>query len=107
MPLAGLGRQMNIVGGSNESPAPINVGLLFSNEQPHKFKGRVLKELKLDYYIDDNWGIVDYLNQKKKNNEFRTEIHWVSNFIEMSNPYLYKHKNLETFLHHIGKSINK
>lgn len=32
-----LGRQMNIVGGSSESPWPKNVGLLFFSETPDKF----------------------------------------------------------------------
>ena len=32
-----LGRQMNVVGGPNESPWPKNVGLLFFNEAPERF----------------------------------------------------------------------
>ena len=32
-----LGRQMNLVGGPNESPWPKNVGLLFFNEKPERF----------------------------------------------------------------------
>lgn len=32
-----LGRQMNVVGGSGESPWPKNVGLLFFNDTPDKF----------------------------------------------------------------------
>ncbi|GHU14636.1 ATPase AAA [Betaproteobacteria bacterium] len=37
LPLALLGRRMNIVGGSTEAPLPLNVGLLFFNEAPHRF----------------------------------------------------------------------
>jgi len=32
-----LGRQMNVIGGSTESPFPKNVGLLFFNDAPQKF----------------------------------------------------------------------
>ena len=32
-----LGRQMNLVGGPSEAPFPKNVGLLFFNEEPHRF----------------------------------------------------------------------
>jgi len=35
--LEALGRQMNIVGGSTESPMPKNVGFLFFNETPDRF----------------------------------------------------------------------
>ena len=37
MPLEALGRQLNVVGGSTESPWPKNVGLLFFNEAPDRF----------------------------------------------------------------------
>ena len=37
LPLVELGRQMNVVGGSLETPFPLNVGLLFFNPEPHRF----------------------------------------------------------------------
>lgn len=37
MPLAKLGRRMNIVDGLEEAPAPRNVGLLFFHPEPHRF----------------------------------------------------------------------
>ena len=37
MPIEKLGRQMNIVGGPEEAPFPLNVGLLFFNPAPHRF----------------------------------------------------------------------
>jgi ATP-dependent DNA helicase RecG len=37
MSLEALGRQMNVVGGPDESPWPKNVGLLFFNEAPDRF----------------------------------------------------------------------
>ena len=32
-----IGRQMNVVGGPTETPLPLNVGLLFFNEEPRRF----------------------------------------------------------------------
>ncbi|MCL2453451.1 MAG: putative DNA binding domain-containing protein, partial [Alphaproteobacteria bacterium] len=37
LPVEALGRQMNVAGGSVESPWPKNVGLLFFNETPERF----------------------------------------------------------------------
>lgn len=37
LPLEALGRQMNVVGGTSESPLPKNVGLLFFNDTPERF----------------------------------------------------------------------
>jgi len=37
LPMEALGRQMNVLGGPSESPFPRNVGLLFFNEEPHRF----------------------------------------------------------------------
>ena len=37
LPLAAVGRQMNIVGGPQEAVFPKNVGLLFFNDQPQRF----------------------------------------------------------------------
>ena len=37
LPLAQVARQMNLVGGPQEAPFPLNVGLLFFNPEPHRF----------------------------------------------------------------------
>ena len=37
LPITSLGRQMNIISGTQEAPLPTNVGLLFFNEHPEKF----------------------------------------------------------------------
>ena len=36
----------------------------FKDEQPHLYKERLIKELKLDYYIEDDPLIVKYLRGK-------------------------------------------
>lgn len=70
------------------------------NEKPHIFKERLIKQLDLDYYIDDNYGIVEYLVEKgmDKKTGFKTQIHWIYNILERNNPYKNKHPNLKKFL---------
>lgn len=73
------------------------------NEKPHMFKEKMIRKLELDYYIDDNWGIVEYLVEKGKSKKdgFKTQIHWVYNFLERNNPYQHKHPHLSKFLERI------
>jgi hypothetical protein len=33
----------------------------FANEQPHIFKNRIIRNLKLDYYIDDDLSLLNYV----------------------------------------------
>lgn len=90
------------------------------NELPHKFKERIIRKLNLDYYVDDNWGIVDYLNGKtvssknknrevtsERNDYLHTEIHWIYNILERSNPYKRKHPYLGKFVDVIREKKQK
>lgn len=47
------------------------------NEQPHLFKERMIKELKLDAYVEDNLNIVDHL--KKSTN---AHVIWIYNIFD-------------------------
>jgi len=49
--------------------------LNIDDEQPHIFKEKMIKKLKLDYFLDDDPAIVKYLKRKVK----KTEIVWVEN----------------------------
>lgn len=69
------------------------------DEQPHIFKDRMIRALDLDYYVEDNWDIVDYLNSKKH----KTEIHWIYNLIDRFTPYEHKHPYLGKFLDEITR----
>lgn len=59
------------------------------NEQPHLFKDRMIDQLKLDVFIDDNWDIVHYLHKKKK----KTQVFWVYNLFDrkIQHPHKYPH----------------
>ncbi len=56
------------------------------DEQPHLFKERMIKSLGIEFFVEDNWNIVDHLN---KNTD--AKVLWISNFmdndIEFSNRY--------------------
>lgn len=45
----------------------------FANEQPHIFKERILKELKLDIYIDDDLQLLEFVSKTNK----RTRYFWL------------------------------
>ena len=47
------------------------------DEQPHLYKERLLKSLKLDYFVEDNWDIVRHLKDNTK-----AKIIWVSNLVD-------------------------
>jgi hypothetical protein len=66
------------------------------SEQPHLFKERVIKELKLDYYIEDNLDIVLYLENKI--NKPDTKIYWIYNILDSNKNYPEKFPYLEKAL---------
>lgn len=47
----------------------------FANEQPHIFKKRIIKNLKLDYYIDDDLSLLNYVAQDNP----KTKFFWLTN----------------------------
>ncbi len=69
-----------------------------SDEQPHLFKERLIRELKLDYFIEDNWDIVQYLasrfNQSRQEKKV-VKIIWLSNIFDFKISYPYKVKSLK------------
>lgn len=69
-----------------------------ADEQPHLFKQRIIKELKLDYYIEDNWDVVKNLTGKSK-----TKIFWIYNILDRGRDYPYKFPYLEKALENINK----
>lgn len=72
------------------------------DEQPHLFKERMIKELKLDVFVEDNWDIVRYLDKnccsKKGKKNVKTQIIWVSNLLDYRIDYHSKVINLKQVL---------
>lgn len=60
------------------------------NLQPNEFKVRMIKKLKLDIYVEDNFDIIEKLNHHTK-----TKILWLSNLIDRNIPYRLKFFSLK------------
>ena len=60
-----------------------------NNEQPHLFKEKMIKKLKLDYFIEDNLDIVNYLE-----NSSYAKILWIYNITD----YFYKRESRYPYL---------
>ena len=67
LPMDILGRQMNIVGGTNEAPFPKNIGLMMFNEHPEKFFP--VAQIDVVYFPDGAGG--DVFEEK----EFKGPLH--------------------------------
>jgi hypothetical protein len=64
-----------------------------NNEQPHVFKERMLKKLQLDYFIEDNFDIVSYVQKRVK-----TKICWIYNICDKGQTYQRKFSSIQAIL---------
>ena len=60
------------------------------DEQPHLFKEKMMKELYLDVYVEDNYDVVKYLAQKKIQ-----KIIWIYNLFDFYLHHAYKFPSLK------------
>ena len=58
------------------------------DQPPHLFKEKMINQLKLDAFIEDNYDIVDYLSQVFKNTKLK--VYWVYNFFDRKIDYQHK-----------------
>ena len=56
------------------------------DEQPHLFKLGMVKKLKLDYFVEDNWDVASYLATEQS----KTEVWWLSNLLDRGINYPHK-----------------
>jgi hypothetical protein len=61
-----------------------------ANEQPHEFKERMIKKLKLDLYVEDNFDIVQYLKEKTS-----ARVLWIYNIFDSTTPFPHKFPHLK------------
>jgi len=68
-------------------------GVFFNSkdEEPHLFKEQMIKKLKLELYIEDNFDIVNHL---KKNTP--AEILWIYNILDRKIPFKRKYPDLKS-----------
>lgn len=73
-----------------------------NNEQPHRFKEKIIKREKFDYFIEDNLDIVRDLNNKS----IKTEVYWIYNILDGWRDYQEKFPYLEKALEKIVSNEN-
>ena len=67
------------------------------DQQPHLYKLKLIKKLKLDYFVEDNWDIVKYLSTYSK-----AKIIWIDNLVDsLFIKYTPKGRNLKKALKHL------
>jgi hypothetical protein len=77
------------------------------NEQPFLFKERMIRKLKLDLYVEDNWDIVFYLNSilNKSEQNLRIKIYWIYNIFDRLKKFPNKFPGLDSVIKKINKII--
>ena len=63
------------------------------DEQPHIYKERVIKEHEFDYFIEDNFDIVEHLVKKTD-----SKILWIYNLLDRNKPFERKYSSLKPAL---------
>ena len=62
-----------------------------NNMQPNAFKEHMIRQLGLDVFVEDNWGVIQRLNGALS----KTKVLWISNFLDRNIGYPYKFMNLK------------
>jgi spore coat polysaccharide biosynthesis predicted glycosyltransferase SpsG len=68
--------------------------------QPHIFKEQKIKELGLDYFVEDNWDIVRHINKNTK-----TKALWITNVFDRKISYDLKFRSLLDALSYLRNQI--
>lgn len=71
------------------------------DEQPNVFKDKMIKKLNLDIFVEDNWGVVQKLNES--NNKYGKKIFWIYNVFDRRIIYPHKFSSLKKVLEYIKK----
>jgi len=61
------------------------------------------KKLKVDYFVEDNWDVVNYLSQTFKKSKFKTEVWWISNFLDQQIDYPHKYLSFKAVIEDLKK----
>ncbi|KXK07585.1 MAG: hypothetical protein UZ21_OP11001001003 [Microgenomates bacterium OLB22] len=73
------------------------------NQQPHIYKEHLVKKLELDYFVEDNYDIVEHLSKTTK-----TTVLWIYNILETGKAYPHKFPSLLKAVSYIrGKAHSK
>lgn len=72
-----------------------------NNEQPYVFKKKVIKNLGLDVFVEDNWDIIKKISTLNNG----VKIFWITNIFDCLINYKYKFFNLKRAVEKIKKLI--
>lgn len=75
------------------TPLFASIHINTADEQPHRYKKKLVRTLRLDYYIEDNLDIVEYLVPR-----VTTKILWIYNVLDRFHPYPHKYPYLRRAL---------
>lgn len=70
------------------------------NLQPNQFKEYMIKKLKLDIYIEDNFDIIERLNHRTN-----AKIFWITNFADRNIPYQFKFYSLKEVCQYLSRLV--
>lgn len=71
------------------------------NKQPHHFKEEMINKLGLDYFVEDNWDIVQHINKNTK-----TKGIWITNLFDKHIDYDLKYLSLKEAVRFLKKQVN-
>ena len=86
-------------------------GCYFNNddEQPYLFKADEIKRLDLDYFLEDNWDIVQFINKIQETRGKKSggaKIFWITNVFDRNVPYPYKFLRLKDAVKQIESELS-
>lgn len=70
-----------------------------TNMQPNAFKRHMIEKLQLDYFVEDNWGVIQKLNGSLK----RVKVLWISNVLDRNIQYQYKFFSLKEVADYLNR----
>ena len=74
------------------------------DEQPHLFKERMIKKLNIDIFVEDNWDIVNHLNNQQLVINY-CKIFWIYNIFDRNKAFQNKFPGLNSVIIKIKKII--
>ncbi|MFH1827356.1 MAG: hypothetical protein ABH812_02935 [bacterium] len=76
-------------------------GMFINNkdEQPYEFKKRLIRNLGLNIFIEDNWDIVKKISIKNNG----VKVFWITNLFDIRKKYKYKFYNLQKAVEKLGQ----
>lgn len=76
------------------------------NDQPQLFKEKMIKKLKLDIFVEDNWDIVKHINSKLVTRNSKLKILWIYNILDRNINYQYKFPSLKKVVEYLKQIIS-